>query len=294
MLASSAHQLRTPSVQKQGLTLTFPTLPSTISKVEEFIASGQTDPDPLIDIVEHDPSVSLNVLRRVNSPYHGLRREVESIDRAVRLLGFVEVSSIVMIEGVEELREHFDAHSALLRQIAHSAVFTGRFAQGLTKALDVEEDWTRLAFSAGFIHAMGRLVLLHIQPDRYATLAEAGTMPLPDTEAEAHAFGENYRTLAPQAADHWELPERVCSVLQIAANPADEPESPSKMLGVSIRNGGDLARRDLDENFAASLDTPEDSEDSEASKDSSVSRIDDLMMTVAQDASTYASEVGHF
>jgi hypothetical protein len=66
------------------------------------------------------------------------------------------------------------------------------------------------------------------------------------------------------------------------------------MLGVSIRNGGDLARRDLDENFAASLDTPEDSEDSEASEDSSVSRIDDLMMTVAQDASTYASEVGHF
>ena len=280
-----------PSVQKQGLTLTFPTLPSTISKVEEFIASGQTDPAPLIDIVEHDPSVSLNVLRRVNSPYHGLQREVESIDRAVRLLGFVEVSSIVMIEGVEELREHFDAHSALLRQIAHSAVFTGRFAQGLTKALDVEEDWTRLAFSAGFIHAMGRLVLLHVQPDRYATLAEAGTMPLPDTEAEAHAFGENYRTLAPQAADHWELPERVCSVLQIAANPADEPESPSKMLGVSIRNGGDLARRDLDENFAASLDAPEGSENSE---DSSVSRIDDLMMTVAQDASTYASEVGHF
>ena len=116
-------------------------------------------------------------------------------------------------------------------------------------------------------------------------------MPLPDTEAEAHAFGENYRTLAPQAADHWELPERVCSVLQIAANPADEPESPSKMLGVSIRNGGDLARRDLDENFAASLDAPEGSENSE---DSSVSRIDDLMMTVAQDASTYASEVGHF
>lgn len=272
-------------MQQQGLTLTFPTLPSTISKVEEFIASGQTDPEPLIDIVEHDPSVSLNVLRRVNSPYHGLRREVESIDRAVRLLGFVEVSSIVMIEGVEEPRGHFDSHSVLLRQIAHSAVFTGRFAQGLTKALDVEEDWTRLAFSAGFIHAMGRLVLLHVQPDRYATLAEADTMPLPDTEAEAHAFGENYRTLAPRAADHWELPERVCSVLQIAAHPTDEPESSSKMLGVSIRNGGDLARRDLEEDFATSLEPPEDA---------AASSIDDLMATVAQDASTYASEVGHF
>lgn len=283
-LAHLPHQPRTLSVQKQGLTLTFPTLPSTISKVEEFIASGQTDPEPLIEIVEQDPSVSVNVLRRVNSPYHGLRREVESIDRAVRLLGFVEVSSIVMIEGVEELRSHFDSHPDLLRQIAHTAVFTGRFAQGLTKALDVSQDWTRLAFSAGFIHAMGRLVLLNVQPDRYETLAEAGTMPLPDTEAEAHAFGENYRTLAPQAAEHWELPERVCSVLQVAANPADEPESPGKMLAVSIRNGSDLARRDLTEDFASSL--PEN--------DASASDIDDLMATVARDASTYASDVGHF
>jgi HD-like signal output (HDOD) protein len=271
-------------VQKQGLTLTFPTLPSTISKVEEFIASGRTDPEPLIEIVEQDPSVSVNVLRRVNSPYHGLRREVESIDRAVRLLGFVEVSSIVMIEGVQELRNHFDTHSALLRQIAHTAVFTGRFAQGLTQALDVSQDCTRLAFSAGFIHAMGRLVLLHVQPDRYATLSEAGTSPLPDTEAETHAFGENYRSLAPKAADHWDLPERVCSVLQIAANPTNEPESSSKMLAVAIRNGSDLARRDLAEDFSTSLDGSDDP----------ASGIDDLMETVALDASTYASEVGHF
>jgi len=272
-------------VQEQGLTLTFPTLPSTISKVEDFIASGRTDPEPLIEIVEQDPSVSLNVLRRVNSPYHGLRREVESIDRAVRLLGFVEVSSIIMIEGVEELRSHFDSHSILLRQIAHTAVFTGRFAQELTKALDVSQDWIRLAFSAGFIHAMGRLVLLHIQPERYATLAETSPMPLPDTETEAQAFGENYRTLAPQAADHWTLPERVRSVLQIAASPTDESESPSKMLAVSIRNGSDLARRDLAENFASSLNPPDDAP---------ASSVDDLLATVAQDASTYASDVGHF
>ncbi|WP_232798295.1 HDOD domain-containing protein [Salinibacter altiplanensis] len=270
---------------EQDLALTFPTLPSTISKVEEFIASGQTDPAPLVEIVERDPSVSLNVLRRVNSPYHGLQREVESIDRAVRLLGFVEVSSIAMIEGVEELQDHFDSHSTLLRQIAHSAVFTGRFAQGLTEALDVGEDWARIAFSAGFLHAMGRLVLLHIQPDRYATLAEADTRPLPGTEAETHAFGENYRTLAPQAADHWNLPERICSVLQIAANPTDRPESPGKTLGVSIQNGSDLARRDLTEDFAGSLET---------AGETSAADIDHLVAKVAQDASLYASEVGHF
>ena len=69
---------------------------------EEFIASSQTDPAPLIEIIEQDPSVSVNVLRRVNSAYYGVRREVESIDQAVRLLGFVKISSIVLIQGVND------------------------------------------------------------------------------------------------------------------------------------------------------------------------------------------------
>ena len=48
--------------------------------------------------------------------------------------------------------------------------------------------------------------------------------------------------------------------------------------------GSALARRDLAEDFATSLDD----------SDAPASGIDDLMETVALDASTYASEVGHF
>lgn len=81
---------------------------------EEFIASSQTDPAPLVEIIEQDPSVSVNVLRRVNSAYYGVRREVESIDQAVRLLGCVEISSIVLIQGVNEFQEHFSSHLSLL------------------------------------------------------------------------------------------------------------------------------------------------------------------------------------
>jgi len=252
---------------------------------EEFIASSQTDPAPLVEIIEQDPSVSVNVLRRVNSAYYGVRREVESIDQAVRLLGCVEISSIVLIQGVNEFQEHFSSHSSLLRQIAHTAIFTGRFGQRLCSALDVPPDWTRRAFLSGFICATARLILLHMVPDRYEALVERSETSLPTAEAEEHVFGASHRTLAPTAADHWELPERICETLQVAAEPTDEADGPKRVLAASIRTGSFLSRQDLEdeplipENGLEQIHPPAQEE---------------LVTEAAQDASTYAAEVGHF
>lgn len=275
---------RTRFVEQSSLDVTFPTLPSTISKVEEFIASGQTDPAPLIEIVEQDPAVSVNVLRRVNSAYYGVRREVESVDHAVRLLGFVEISSIVLIEGVNQLREHFSSHPALVGRVAHTAVFTGRFAQQLCRALDVSDEWTRVAFSAGFICAMSRLILLHIAPDGYATLVESRQVPLPTVGDEKRVFGDSYHTLAPRAATHWELPDRICTVLRAVAESNKEAEGPKKILAVAIRTGSSLARRDLEEE-----PIPEDGLEGDRT-----AALNELVVEVAKDASTYAAQVGHF
>jgi HD-like signal output (HDOD) protein len=64
---------------------------------------------------------------------NGMRREVESVEQAVRLLGFIEVTSIVMLEGANKMREEFSGHTDLLGHVLHASVFTGRFPQQLTR-----------------------------------------------------------------------------------------------------------------------------------------------------------------
>lgn len=270
------------------LDISFPTLPSTMVEVEKVIASGRTDPEPLVDIVKRDPSTSVNVLRRANSAYYGLRHEVECVEHAVRLLGFIEVTSIAMIEGANEMQEQFSARTDLISPIMHASVFTGRFAQQLTCRLDLAGEWTRLAFSAGLIHVICRLVLLYSAPDRYELLAEAQDTSLPSADAERRLFGESHRTLAPLACDHWDLPDRLCSVLRGAVDPPGLPPDERRTLAVAIRAGSLLARRDLaGEPLAPSQDLPwienylsEESFCGEFVKDA------------AQDATDYASKVG--
>lgn len=272
-------------VQTRDLDFTFPTLPSTISRVQEFIASGSTDPAPLIEIVKQDPSVSVNVLRRANSAFYGVRREVDNVDQAVRLLGYVEISSIVLIDGVRELREDFRSHRSLLKRIAHTATFTGRFAQRLVERLEVPDEQARVAFAAGFICEMARLVLLHVAPDRYESLVESSELPLPTAEAEKQIFGESYRTLASRASVQWDLPERISEVLNLVAGAVEQADSSQKTLALVIRAGSDIARRDLEDETALVESGLEEIQNP---------ALENLVGVAAQEASTYAAEIGRF
>lgn len=272
-------------MQTRDLDITFPTLPSTISRVQNFIASGQTDPAPLIEIVKQDPSVSVNVLRRANSAFYGVRREIDSIDQAVRLLGHVEISSIVLIDGVREFQEEFRAHTSLLKRIAHTATFTGRFSQEFVRRLEVPDEWTRVAFSTGFICAMARLILLHMAPDQYESFVESQESLLPTAEAEEQTFGESYRTLAPKASAQWELPERISALLDIVAGPIEQAEHPKKTLAVAIRTGSDIAHRDLEDETVVSERSLEEIQNS---------ALENVVDVAAKEASSYAAEVGHF
>ncbi len=257
-------------------------------EVKKLIASGRTDPDPLVDIVKRGPSTSVNVLRRANSAYYGLRHEVESVEHAVRLLGFIEVSSIAMIEGANGMQEQFTGRTDLINRIMHASIFTGRFAQQLTRQLKLATEWTRLAFSAGLIHIICRLVLLHSAPDRYELLAETQDASLPEADAERRRFGESHRTLAPLACSHWDLPDRICSVLHGAVDPSDLSTGERRRLAVALRVGSLLARRDLaGEPLVPSQGLPQI--EKFTSKDFVSEKF---VVDAAKDATEYASNVG--
>lgn len=272
-------------METEILEASFPTLPSTIEEVEELVASGQTDPEKLVEIVKQCPSTSLNVLRRANSAYYGLRHEVESVEQSVRLLGFVEVTSIVILEGANKMREQLTNHTGLLDRIMHASIFTGRFTQQLTRQLDLADEWARLAFSVGLLHMMGRLVLLYSAPDQYAPLASEQDDALPEVEDERHLFGESHRTLACRASEHWNLSDRICSVLRGAVDLSGPSTGRRWTLAVTVRVGSALAQRDL---TGEPLTLPEGLPTAEASLS------EELVAVAAEDATNYAANLGVF
>lgn len=266
------------------LDISFLPLPSTVTKVGELIASGDPDPAPLAKIVKRDSMISINVLRRVNSAYYGVRRSVESVRQAVHLLGFTEVSTIVLIEGMSTMQSRFPLRSrSAFQNILQSAVFTGRFAQKLTERLEVSWNWTRPSFSSGLLYAAARLVLLHDSPTKYATLAEDSDGALPSAADEKRELGQSHETLAPRLCAHWNLPSRICSILCAAPDPDAVSDGPLSILARAVWIGSHLSVQDL---ANRDLTVPE------RAYALGGNDIDTLVLDVASDASAYAVEVG--
>jgi len=230
-----------PSVSDRRSDISFPPLPSTVSSVSQLIASRDTDIESLTRLVKRDLSVSVHVLRRVNSAYFGLRREITSVEQAVRLLGFTNVASLAMIGGLQTMENAFSSNPQLFERIVEDAVFAARFAQVFVGGLDLSKEWQQIAFIAGLLPSASRLVLLHTWPERYATLARDARPALPDADAERRACGNSHLSLAPNVCTPWGVPERICSVLSATPEAPNPHDCPRRAVTVAVCTGAEAA-----------------------------------------------------
>ena len=77
-----------------------PTLPPVAMRVLELTGDDRATARHLQDLIETDPVLASRILQLVHRSDSGVRGEVNSIERAVVLLGFDAVRSAVLAVGV--------------------------------------------------------------------------------------------------------------------------------------------------------------------------------------------------
>ncbi|MCU0412116.1 MAG: HDOD domain-containing protein, partial [Bacteroidetes bacterium] len=71
--------------------------PTVVAQIMSELLKEETATEKIVQLIETDAVLTARILRAANSPYYGLRWEVNNITRAVVLLGFEEVSRLVLI-----------------------------------------------------------------------------------------------------------------------------------------------------------------------------------------------------
>ncbi|WP_281950585.1 HDOD domain-containing protein [Nitrosophilus kaiyonis] len=80
-----------------------PPLPKTIDEFERAYNDPNVSLEKIADILEKDPMIVANILKRVNSPYYGLRKEITDLSHAISLLGLSEVKGVVLQNSIKKL-----------------------------------------------------------------------------------------------------------------------------------------------------------------------------------------------
>jgi HD-like signal output (HDOD) protein len=180
-----------------------------------LIWDPEHDSEKVVEIIQSDPSLTARVLRLINSGAFGLRRQCESVRRAVVLMGSQQVAQVAVAQLA---LDQFRSVGPLGRRICDHCQLVAK----LCRTLAARRQRLRNVdlFTPGMLHDIGKLLMLQVDQGDYADmLTEASGEPDTLHALERSRFGYDHAVLAHHVMTQWRLPEQLRTVILLHHDP---------------------------------------------------------------------------
>lgn len=195
--------------------------PEIYLKITEVLDSPTADVADIARVVEQDPALVARMLKIVNSAFYGFPGRVDSISKAITMLGINEVRMLVMATSVIERFSSFPNGLISMRDFWSHSLRTALFAKFLAEQHPKKRQLST-AFMSGLLHDIGRIILYDKAPDlSRAAVLQAKADDVPDYEAETAIFGFNHADVGGGLVDLWKLPKVFGTTAKYHHNPHD-------------------------------------------------------------------------
>ena len=248
-----------------------PTLSPIATRLLQLTSDDGADVRDVVALIESDPALTAKVLSLVRRSNRGVSSHVETVDRAVVMLGFETVRGAVLSLEVYRLfplrdddtdepddacqrtdlaadgnpssglgppdREADRTASRLMR----TRLWLHCIAVAAASELLVEASGRRLAmlrpeaFVCGLLHDLGKLALDRILPRSFAQAMELADRHMTGiAEMERRVIGLDHHTAGKRLAEQWKMPHVLQDVMWLHGQPYETlPDLPHrKMIGL--------------------------------------------------------------
>ena len=197
----------------------FPVLSSTISTVNNLVASENGSTGALADNILKDVSLTNKLLRMVNTAYfQQFGGSVSTISRAVAILGFQKVRSAALSLMLFEHLQN-KSQAADLKDHVTASYFSGVVSRELIANLGMNN--AEEGFICSMFHRLGRLLAVFYLHDESCEVTRvAKARGIDDNLAAIEVIGMSYTDLGLGVARQWNLPERIVSSMKSAGRGA--------------------------------------------------------------------------
>lgn len=194
--------------------------PAVCMRLFELIHSPSSDARDIAGVISVDPNLTARLLRMANSSFYNLSGKIDTVSRAVTIIGNGELYSLVLSISAVKSFTNLPNDIVSMETFWRHSVYTGLMARALAQRVNMLHP--ERMFVAGLLHDIGSLVLYHYRPE---TMRDILLVAEGDEEVLYHAenevLGFNHAGLAGGLLAEWQLPD----VLQQAVTWHHEPES---------------------------------------------------------------------
>ena len=182
-----------------------PTLPTIYTRLDETINSPRASIADIGGIVGSDPALTARLLRIANSAFYNFPSEIETVSRALTLVGTKQLRDLVLATLVMDAFDGIASDVSNVDQFWRHSIGVGISARVLATYL--REPNVEYFFVMGLLHDVGRLVINVCSPDisRQALKRSKESDGLL-YKIEQELFGFDHAGVGQKLLENWGLP----------------------------------------------------------------------------------------
>jgi len=211
------------------------TLPHIVARLVQLVNDEDSTLQDFEEVIRLDPALVARLLTLVNSSYFGLTRKVDSISRAVALLGMKNLHNIAVTDAIRGLLRNISGTTEFSPQqlwlhSAASSICCKMIAERIF-ALNGDD-----AYLCGILHDIGLIVEIETDQENFLKLIEQLDPDGPSLiELEQDLFNTDHCQIGYILAKDWRIPDPIAEAIRdhhLDSGPIN-PHSPTGILQMS-------------------------------------------------------------
>lgn len=222
-------------------------LPEVYLQINELVDNPRSTAAEIAQTVERDVGLTARILKIVNSPYYGFPSTVDTISRAITIIGTRDLRDLALATTTIDLFAGMEHRQENIRDFWRHSIYVAVIAKMLAESR--HERHTERYFVAGLLHDIGRLIMFQALPE-VANLSirqayEQGELLY---RTERALIGFTHTDIGKSIAEQWNLPAYLVEAIAYHHEP---DQAIHYALDVSIVHIANFLANSLD--FASNL-----------------------------------------
>lgn len=201
------------------------TLPDVYFRLKSILDDPDFTMAEVAVIISRDPAITFRLLRMVNSSLYGFRTKIETVSRAITLLGTQQIHDLVLATSVAQAFEGISSNVMDLKRFWMRSVYCAVASHHLA-AMCSGCDKDRI-FVAGLLYDIGHLIMYQAIPDRsQQAMFSAREKGRPLHKVERDILGFDYAEAGAELMQQWSLPESLQETTRFHIEPEKSKKYP--------------------------------------------------------------------
>ncbi len=197
-----------------------PVVPDIYRELLAALDDVDSDAEMIGRVVERDIGMTTKLLQMVNSAFFGLPRHVCAVKDAIVLIGTANLRELAITGRVFDVLSDDSRSSSSIAELWKASADVGALAADLARVNRQPVAVCDAARLAGTLSVIGRAILAHSEPDRFASAvdeASSGRTTLND--AEAMELGVTQQTVGAYALGLWGFDDEIVEAVAHQTEP---------------------------------------------------------------------------